>query len=185
MSTKPAGVIDLSALTLPSEKKPANPFGAEAKGKEEKEPTKIWINVGVRVPDPENEGQFIQLNLPLGIPCDKMKARAIPKDKEGKNPLFKAQRQAEAKLLEQFQTNVMAQMKPGQRLPLGAEWSVEVYHTEPGETLETADLSENPFLLSLQAKTAAKPETKPATEAVTTTASTTEVKAEATAATTA
>jgi hypothetical protein len=162
------GVIDLSALTLPAEKKPANPFGAEANGgKEEKEPTKIWLNVGVRVPNPEVESEYIQLNFPLGIPCDKMKPLPIPKDKDGKNPLFKAQRQAQAKLLEQFQTGVMARLKPGQRLHL-PQFSVEVYHVEPGETLETADLSENPFLASLQAQMAPKVEAK--TEAKTTTA---------------
>jgi hypothetical protein len=161
MADKNGVVIDLSALTLPTERKPTNPFGTEAKGKEEKESTKIWLNVGVRVADPENEGQFIQLNLSLGIPCDKMKPLAIPKDKDGRNPMFKAQRQAQAKLLEQFQTGVMAKLKPGQRLHL-PQFSVEAYHVEPGETLETADLSENPFLASLQAQMAPKTEVKAA-----------------------
>lgn len=173
-------VIDLSALTLPTEKKPANPFGSESKNREEKEPTKIWLNVGVRVPNPEVEGEFIQLNLPLGIPCDKMKSLPIPKDKDGKNPLFKAQRQAQAKLLEQFQTGVMAKLKPGQRMHL-PQFSVEAYHVEPGETLETADLSENPFLASLTAQMAPKTEVKAETKAPEASASAPEVKAEASA----
>lgn len=152
------GVIDLSMLTLPTEKKVANPFGADEK-KTDKEPTKIWLNVGVRVPNPEVEGEFIQLNLSLGIPCDKMRPLPIPKDKEGRNPMFKAQRQAQQKLLEQFQTSVMAKLKPGQRMHL-PQFSVEAYHVEPGETLEGADLSENPFLASLQAQMASKTEVK-------------------------
>lgn len=152
------GVIDFSALTLAPEKK--NPFGNDAReAKSEKEPTKIWINVGVRVPNPEVPGEFIQLNLPLGIPCDKMKPLPIPKDKDGKNPLFKQQRQAQAKLLEQFQTMIMATIKPGQRIHLEG-FTVEVYHVEPGETLETADLSENPFMAGLAEKLSSKAEAK-------------------------
>lgn len=142
MTNNNNSLIDFSNFSLPptSDK---NPFGGEDK-KEPRRKNHVWLNVGVAV---EVEGKQVLLALPLGIPCDGLEAQPIPKDKDGKNPGFKMQRIAEAKLVEQLKAAI-ATLKPGDRVML-RNFSAELYHIEPREELANQDLSSNPYMSAL------------------------------------
>lgn len=113
-------------IVLPTSKK-------EGETKEPRKASEFWINVGVQVGD-----KLVQ--LPLGIPLDGLKSRPIPSG-EGE---FRQLRLAEASLWEQVQ-GVMAQMEPGQEIPLPKLTAVLRRNKQPAED----ENKENPFKVSL------------------------------------
>ncbi len=85
----------------------------ETNGKQ-KEQTKFWLNVGVR------RGEKL-VTLPMGIPLDNLKAKAIP-GPATKNQDFRHLRMAESQLFDRIR-EMMAGLKPGEtmELPLTVE----------------------------------------------------------------
>lgn len=148
--------VDFSGINLPAID--ANPFGNETKGADGKprKTNKVWLNVGVQVevqvPDGKGgmELKTVLLQLPKGIALDDMVPDEIPRDKEGKNPLFKMQKTAEAKLTNDV-IQIRDAMKEGQRVHLKG-FTAELYHIEKKEQLANQDLANNPFLAALTKK---------------------------------
>lgn len=105
--------------------------------KEKRDPTVFWVNVGIK-----RNGKLIQ--LPMGIPLDKLEARKIP-GPNTKNQEFRQIRQAEAELWNQIKL-LMSKMKRGQTVELPS-FSVEIHMTEEAENTEEIDNSENPFAI--------------------------------------
>lgn len=150
------GTIDFTKIMLPTLSENSNPFGSGTKDKtkESRKPNEVWLNVGIPFKGPD--GKVVLLTLPIGIPCDDLEPMPIPRDKEGKNPLFKQQRQAEAALLVHFKDQV-AKMKPGQREFING-FACELYRAEPKATLANADLSENQFMSALKNMSVGQPQ---------------------------
>lgn len=149
-------VVDFSSINLPPVD--ANPFGAETKGKDgqTRKVNKVWLNVGVvlEVPLPDGKGgteiKQIMLQLPKGIALDDMVPDEIPRDKDGKNPIFKMQKTAEVKLTNDV-IAVRDAMKEGERVILKG-FTAELYHIEKKEQLANQNLDQNIFLAALNSK---------------------------------
>lgn len=89
---------------------------------------KYWVNVGLR-----RNGKL--LTLPMGIPLDNLKAKAIPKQAGD----FQNMRKGEAQLWEVLQ-QLMSTLKPGESKTLPFE--VEIRKVEEHEQIEE---NVNPF----------------------------------------
>jgi 2-methylcitrate dehydratase PrpD len=109
-----------------------SPAQAQSGQTAEREPTKVWINVGMRAGEGENE-RFV--SLPKGIPLDDMKAIPL----RGTNEDFNAFTAGRNDLLADIKA-IAEQLAPGDEAFL----SLEVQVRRIAET--------NPYRISLLAK---------------------------------
>lgn len=144
MSNETTGVQEQGAdefenVVLPSIET-NKPFGTEKKGKQERETNQVWANIGVVRKD--GEGKDVFVGLPLGVPCDGLKAKKVPgsdTDKQDYRNLVIAQNA----FLEAFQKH-MAGLKPGQEKVLNLQ--VQIRRIKEGEKVTEADKANNPLL---------------------------------------
>lgn len=103
-------------------------------GKEDRKPTKYWLNVGL-----QRQDKF--LTLPMGIPLDDLEPKPIP-GPQSKNQDFRNLRIGEAQLHGKIQ-EIMAGLKPGQsiKLPLEVEIRMVDEKMEPTEK----EVENNPY----------------------------------------
>lgn len=104
---------------------------------EEREPTKVWLNIGV--PSKDENGDPIFLSIPLGIALDSMKPAKIT----GKNEEFRNMMAAKNQLMEQLQ-KLGEEMAPGEELILD-DLSVQIRRVEEPTEAEK-DEDGNPHL---------------------------------------
>lgn len=104
--------------------------------KKEKQNTKFWLNVGI-----ERGGKLV--SLPMGIPLDNLKPKAIP-GPSTKNQDFRFLRMAESQLFDKVQ-EIKATMKPGEvcRLPFIVELRMTDEKVEPTEE----EFQQNPYAI--------------------------------------
>ena len=99
---------------------------AVAAATEDKETKKseFWLNVGVEVPHPENEGETMFINLPLFCPLDDLKPSKIQGSEKQRQ--FLAAKNA---LLESFMEMVHG-VKVGETLILDKPFVIQVNHAD-------------------------------------------------------
>lgn len=125
--------INFDSVVIP------NGAGKQAQQNEQvKEPTLFWLNVGVKRQD-----KLVQ--LPMGIPLDKLTARKVP-SASTKNPEFRNLRLAEHQLWEKVK-ELMGTLKPGESMEL--PFTVEIRRVEEAQqTEENVEADANPFDVS-------------------------------------
>lgn len=107
---------------------PTSKTSSDASTQGKRPAAKFWVNVGLR-----RNGKL--LTLPMGIPLDNLKSKAVPKQAGD----FQSMRKAEAQLWEKIQ-ELMSTMKPGESKTLPFE--VEIRKVTEEEQIEETS---NPF----------------------------------------
>lgn len=105
--------------------------------REERVPSKIWLNVGVPV---TIDGEVVFVSLPSGLPIDDMKQKKVSGGIDYANLM-----QCKNGLLEELQ-KLGSKLAPGERRIVPLE--VEIYRVAE-EQSATGDASDNPLLAAM------------------------------------